>query len=218
MKCPRCVQYIHRGAEICPHCGFSVRDVDELFGFEDIKLSCFTDAAGVFRKKERECVAKVVERFNKQFPELFIAVYFSALGDATSIRQHAFWLLNRSIFEDTGSERLNSGGVILLVDVASKEATISYGYRVEPYLNEEDTFRMLSAAHPSFLQGQYLQAVSSIGKKLAAHLRKRSRQARRNPGRFGDVRETLDVPVAIDESNTIPLGEQEGEIVQEEGE
>ena len=67
MKCPRCVQRVHRSALQCPHCGFSLAKVDEIFGAQDVRLHCLTDAAGVLRKKERERARGLLEDFQQRF-------------------------------------------------------------------------------------------------------------------------------------------------------
>ncbi len=214
MKCPRCVQFIHRSADHCPHCGFTVADADNLFGHDDVKLRLFTDAAGIFRKKERGKITEIVQRFNRQFPDLFLSVYFGAHGEISNVRQHAFWLLNRGAYEDIEIGRLNSGGVLLLVDVASKEATICWGYRAEPYLAEADTFKFLSQAHPYLLQGLYLQAVNLVARRLAVHFRKRAKQVLRDPTRFFETRITPDVPLPLRAAHdtTTVTESKEGEV------
>ncbi|MEY5020371.1 MAG: hypothetical protein RLZ22_1459, partial [Verrucomicrobiota bacterium] len=45
MKCPRCVQSIHRAAELCPHCGFSMADADYIYGGGEVSLRALTDEA-----------------------------------------------------------------------------------------------------------------------------------------------------------------------------
>lgn len=184
MKCPRCVQRIHRSATQCPHCGFSLAEVDEIFGVQEVRLKCFTDAAGVLRKKEREQAEVILRRFQRQFPQLFFSVYFGTFKELPSLRQFGFWLLNRGAFEDVDVSRPNEGGILLSVDVGAKSAGISFGYRLQPFLDDDLTFKALSAAHPYFLQGQYLKATEMVVTRLSKILKKQSRRAKRDPERF----------------------------------
>lgn len=181
MKCPRCVQRIHRSAVQCPHCGFSLSEVDTIFGVQEVRVKCLTDAAGVLRKKERGEAEKILATFQRKFPQLFFAVYFGTFKELPSLRQFGFWLLNRGAFEDVDVSRPNEGGILLSVDVGGKSAGMSFGYRLQPFLDDDLTFRALSAAHPFFLQGQYLKAIDVVVNRTAKILRKEAKRARKDP-------------------------------------
>jgi len=184
MKCPRCVQRIHRSAAQCPHCGFSLAEVDQIFGVQEVRVKCLTDAAGVLRKKERDAAEVVLRRFQRQFPQLFFSVYFGTFKELPSLRQFGFWLLNRGAFEDVDISRPNEGGILLSVDVGGKSAGISFGYRLQPFLDDDLTFKALSAAHPYLLQGQYLKATEVVVKRMSKILRKQAVRAKRDPDQY----------------------------------
>ena len=159
MKCPRCVQKIHRAAVECPHCGFHMGHADELFGEHGVKLSKVSDVAGVLRYRERKEARRVAAEFERAFPQLFFAVYFGAREDLPCVRQFGLWLLNRGSFEDVEGKRANEAGILLTVDVAAKVAGISYGYLLEPYLDEEATFAALSRGAPVSFAGGLVPGV-----------------------------------------------------------
>jgi hypothetical protein len=181
MKCPRCVQRIHRAASSCPHCGFTIADADERFGDEDVRLRCLTDSAGVFRRGERARVELAMERIARKFPQVFVAVYTGALGEVANMRQFGFWLLNRSAFEDLPAEKPNEAGILLTIDPESKAAGIVFGYLLDPFLGESDTFECLSRAHAYWLEGRYADGVVKLLAHLEGILCRRSRHARRDP-------------------------------------
>ena len=187
MKCPRCVQRVHKKARQCPHCGFSISDVDHVFGEDDVRLRTLTDAAGVLRKRERLVLRRTLRDFQTIFPQLFFGVYFGTFHEVPSLSQFGFWLLNRGAFEDVDVSRPNEGGILLSVDVGGKSAGITYGYSLQPFLSHDMTFRAISAAHPYFLEGQWLKASEMVVGKLAKELRKQARRARRDPDAFQGV-------------------------------
>ena len=187
MKCPRCVQRIHRSAAQCPHCGFSLAEVDQIFGVQEVRVKCLTDAAGVLRKKERDELEVILRRFQRQFPQLFFSVYFGTFKELPSLRQFGFWLLNRGAFEDVEVSRPNEGGILLSVDVGGKSAGISFGYHLQPFLDDDLTFKALSAAHPYFLQGQYLKATDVVVKRVSKLLRKQASRAKRHPEQYRPI-------------------------------
>ena len=184
MKCPRCVQRIHRAAESCPHCGFSIADADAQFGVEEVRLRRLTDSAGILRRGDREQVAAAMERITRRLPQVFVAVYTGALGEVANIRQFGFWLLNRSAFEDVPVDQPNEAGILLTIDPESKAAGIVFGYLLEPFLEESDTFDCLSRAHAHWLEGRYAEGIIRALRYLEGALAKRSRQAQRNPEYF----------------------------------
>jgi len=181
MKCPRCVQSIHRTASSCPHCGFGMWHADERYGAEDVSLEKFTDAAGVLRMKERDPMRKVLDRFEAKFPQLFVSVYLGAFDELDNIRQFGFWMLNRADYVDVDRERPNENGILILVDVNSKSASITYGYALLPYLDEETTFAALSAGHPAFLQGDFLEALTTVVHRLEGYLLKGWKRVKKDP-------------------------------------
>ncbi|MGB1261135.1 MAG: TPM domain-containing protein [Akkermansiaceae bacterium] len=159
-------------------------DLDEQFGEGEVLMRRLSDAAGVLKVKQRHQVEKWFDQFERSFPQLFFSVYFGSLEEMANLRQFGLWLLNRAAFEDVGLDRPNDGAIMLVVDVEAKTACVSYGYLLDLFLTEEDTFQVLSIGHPYFLQGDYYKGLSAIVRKLTAILRKRVRHARRNPDQY----------------------------------
>ncbi len=140
--------------------------------------------AGVLRRCERERVGELNERFREVFPQLFFAIYTGLFPELTSLRQFGFWLLNRGAFVDVDVQRPNEAGILLSVDVGGKSAGISFGYALQPFLDDDTTFRALSAAHPYFLQEQYLRAMEVVVERLSKTLVRQAKRARRDPEAF----------------------------------
>ncbi|MEP2776332.1 MAG: TPM domain-containing protein [Luteolibacter sp.] len=196
MKCPRCVQRIHRAAAGCPHCGFSMADADRMFGEGEVKLRSLTDAAGIFRRNERDKLEDALDAFAENFPQMFIAVYSGTLGETGNLRQFGFWLMNRGVFEDVPVEKPNEAGVLFVIDPESKSAGITFGYLLDPFFEEQDSFDCLSRAHSYWLEGKYSEGLLKSIKHLKGILRKRCRQARRDPERF---ERKVAMPVAVED-------------------
>lgn len=184
MKCPRCVQRIHRAAVSCPHCGFTLADADSKFGAEEVRIGRLTDGAGILRRGERERVAAALDRVTQRFPQVFVAIYTGALGEVSHIRQFGFWLLNRSAFEDVPVDLPNEAGILITIDPESKAAGMVFGYLLDPFLEEADTFACLSRAHAYWLEGLYADGIVRLLGHLEAVLVKRSKQARKDPEYF----------------------------------
>ena len=184
MKCPRCVQVIHRGAENCPHCGFSISEVDLRFGSEDVRIHRLEDAAGLMRSSERQRVEAAMDVFQKTFPQLFFAVHTGVPGERGDVRQFGFWLLNHAAFEDVAVDRPNEQGILLTIDPDAKSAGITWGYGLDPYLTEKDTFLSLSRAHVYWVEGRFAEGILRAMGQLTQTLVARSRRAQLDPEYF----------------------------------
>ena len=147
-------------------------------------MSQLTDRAGILRRGERERIGKALERVTLHFPQIFVAIYTGALGEVANIRQFGFWLLNRSAFEDVPVHLPNEAGILITIDPESKAAGMIFGYLLDPFLEEVDTFECLSRAHAYWLEGQYAEGLMRLLRHLEKILKKRSRQARRDPESF----------------------------------
>lgn len=161
-----------------------MKDVDLLFGAEDVRVAALSDAAGALRAKERKELRLLMNEFERRFPQLFFAVYIGAFEEVSHLRQFGFWLLNRGAFVDVEVSRPNACGILLAIDVSGKAAGITYGYALHPFLDEDDTFAALSVGHPLFLQGQYLKGTEIVMRKLEGTLIRRAKRAQKDPSRY----------------------------------
>ena len=148
-----------------------------MFGEEAVKLRMLTDSAGLFRRNERDKIEDALDRFSEKFPQLFLAVYTKNLGKVADLRPFGFWVLNRGEFVDLETTKQNEGGVVIVIDPDSKAAGICFGYLLDPYLEDDDSFECLSRAHSHWLEGRYCDGLLKTLKHLETLLAKRSRQA-----------------------------------------
>ncbi len=159
-------------------------DADDRFGAEDVHLRSLTDSSGIFRRGDRQRVEAAMGKISHRFPQLFVAIYTGSLGEVANIRQFGFWLLNRAAFEDVPVEKPNEAGILITIDPESKAAGMVFGYLLDPFLEESDTFECLSRAHAYWLEGRYADGILRVLAHLDGILRKRCRQARRDPEHF----------------------------------
>ena len=159
MRCPRCVQKIHQAAISCPHCGFTVEHADELFGNEDVVISKFSDPAGVLRMKDRKPMRKLLARFEKKFPQLFVSVYLGAFEEMTSIRIQCPAPTNKSFHIAKPARSIPSSAHLLLR--LRRGHLVSFTYSLQRFLgsldrtlpdSREDLFRIPFHPPPSLLQ------------------------------------------------------------------
>ncbi|GAA5481103.1 TPM domain-containing protein [Haloferula sargassicola] len=179
MKCPRCVQVIHRGAEVCPHCAFSLSAADELYGTEGPEIERLDDKAGLMTRHAHDHVQRAIDHFERKFPQLWFAVHTGRPPRGGDLRQHGFWLLNRANFTDLQTGRSREGGVLLVIDPDARQAGMTWGYRLDGHLGEDDTFLALSRAHAYWVEEHYADGIVRVIQELTRVLIKRARRAKR---------------------------------------
>lgn len=184
VKCPSCVQAIHRGAAACPHCGFDLARADGRFGSPAPSGRLLNDSAGLVRSAERRRVGRLMAGFAARFPQLSFALHTGSRTGA-DLREFAFWLLNRGEFIDLPEDRDPSGIVLLALDAEAHMATLCWGYRIDEHLSEADSFHILSRAHAYWVEERYGEGIERVIEQLAFVLIRRSRKARRRERKGG---------------------------------
>jgi hypothetical protein len=154
-----------------------------------------------------------MERISRVFPQVFVAIYTGSLGEVANLRQFGVWLLNRSAFEDLPADKPNEAGILITIDPESKAAGVVFGYLLDPFLDEADTFECLCRAHAYWLEGRYADGIIRALDHLETLLRKRSRQAKRDPETF--QRKVLPVPRLGDLVKRIRAGHRTSSVPKE---
>jgi uncharacterized membrane protein YgcG len=158
--------------------------MDAKHGTDNVALRRLADGAGLMKSRERTKVQAALDDFCRRFPQLFFAVYTGSSQGAGNARQFGFWLLNRAAFEDVPVDRPNEAGILLVIDPDAKSASVTWGYLLDPFLTEEDSFLCLSRAHAYWLEGHFAEGTVRLISQLGSILAKRAAQARRDPDRF----------------------------------
>lgn len=167
MKCPECLERIYDRAEECPHCGMSLaRLIPRFDGVKREVRDGVHDAAGALSIELRKQLRLAIERCEKQFVGVSVAVSFVALKDGQTLELYGFWLLNKGKFFRGNveySELVDGRGrVVLVIDIESKRAALSYGYYFDGYVRKKENFEVLSEGHASLLEGEIIQGCEQI--------------------------------------------------------
>ncbi len=174
MYCLRCLQRIHRGANDCPHCDFSLPVL--LAELDDAQLAgpCLCDSAGALKARERRSLNHLLERFRYQFPQALVTVHFETLPFEADLRERAFYLQN--CYQCSDSDLPPEQSLTILLDMEKKEITMCYGYAFEEMLSEQVTFDLLVKTHPYLLQSQYLRAIKVLLNAIAKVFRRKGKR------------------------------------------
>ena len=177
MKCPRCVQVLQSGIQQCPHCSFSLAYLDAQFGEDSVVLERLTDAAGCLFPGDRTAIEGILDAFEQQFPQLFLAVYVGFLPEITDNRQFAFWLLNRATVPSLDYRRPNENGALLVLDLSSRSISFTLGYFIEPYFSDHELATLLKKGHPHLVDDEFGPAFLKIIPAFTKLLGRKSRES-----------------------------------------
>ncbi len=184
MNCPRCVREIPYTALTCGECGFSLFDQDAQFGGDAVSLERVTNKAGQLNEEEVASLEQALDAFEREFPQLFVAVYSVALPVMASVRQFGFWLLNRAGINGVEITRPNENGALLVIDETSGQAGLVVGYLLECYFPEPELAEILEAARKDWSAGRMAAGVREVIAEFSKALKKKSKLALKHPARF----------------------------------
>ena len=101
--CPKCLHNFHRGAEsLCPHCGFSLENLDKKYGKDAIPYRRVCDNAGALRQQDRMRLNALLEKLERRIPPVLLSVYFPNILEPFSLIPHSFWTMNHLTVDEAG--------------------------------------------------------------------------------------------------------------------
>ena len=179
MECPRCSADSPRSTPRCAHCGLDLESLSLSLGSSLVQLESLTDAAHCLRVREREALLHELEIFHQAFPQVFFAIYLGVLPGTPTPSEIAFWLLNHAAFHPADPSRLNERAALLIIDPVAKNAGITVGYALEPFLPQSRMDQFLRKIRTPLWHGEYAGAISMAIGLLAGQLRKSARRTSR---------------------------------------
>ncbi len=200
MKCPRCQRPVDHEAVSCYSCGYSEVEAAAVCGANLVQLNRIHDAAHCLRKQERDDLAYTLDQLEMKFPQMLFCVYLGTLPSHLSISELGFWLLNHGQVRGAEYARPNENGILIVMDMNSKQIGISLGYFAENLISEEDAYRALTAARPNLVNSEYGEALSRIFLRLGKTLDQKGRKLRKltreqlSAGLVGRPNTILDLP------------------------
>lgn len=160
--CPACRAKLERDTKWCPACGFTGAKTLELFGDSPPPLLPLLDVADLWSARDQRLIKAAVSRFNRRFPQIRWRICGVALGGETDLPMFGFWLLNASPLAEGETDDDRSWTVLLLVDSETRHASVTTGYRAEPWLSDDMWEKALEQTKRPFHTGNPGQAVTAF--------------------------------------------------------
>jgi len=118
----------------------------------------------------------VLDRLELRFPQMLFCVYLGDLSDSLSVSELGFWLLNHGQVKGAEYARPNDNAVLVILDARGKQIGMSLGYFAEMLISNEEAYRVLMAARPGLVNGEYGPALCCLFSRLSRMLSRKSRK------------------------------------------
>lgn len=179
VSCPSCQAKLERESGWCATCGFTGEKSLQIFGDSPPPLLPILDVADLWDKKETRKIESGMERLEKRFPQLKWRVCAVALPPETSLPLFGFWLMNVCPVgpEETAEDR--EWTVLLVIDTGARRASVTTGYRAEPWLSDEMWTMALGRMSGPFREGRAADAVTAFLEASGKQLENACQRARK---------------------------------------
>lgn len=185
MFCPGCHRAVAEAVAQCPACGYSGGKAVDKFPFAAPEWQGVIDPDGHLGDGERREIEEATDRLRESFPQPRFCFCVVGLERETDPREFAFWLMNASPVRDAEEERRRLWSVLFLIDHAHHRVSVTPGYAIEPFLNEESWRSLLQWEVRSFLEGDYGTAIVRCLNGAAAVLSEAALRAQERSGKNG---------------------------------
>lgn len=179
MRCPHCSKLLVPKHPFCDHCGFSDSALGAYLGQDWVRLERLTDNAHCLRLEETRQIEILLDDFERQFPQSFLAVYFGALPPKLNPLELGMWLLNHGAFSTHQFAKRNDFGIVCVIDPIMQRHGIAVGYALESILSSNQVEALLATMVPALKEGQWAEAARLVIADCADQLRQQGKSSRR---------------------------------------
>jgi len=120
---------------------------------------------------------KAIEPLEQALPQVRVHVCLGRLFPDTDPREFGFWLFNAGVPPDAEAASHRPWSILLVIDRASRRASLTTGYGLDPFLSDRRLTACLEAAEPHFRCGRYGPGTAACVRKLHTALTTAQRDA-----------------------------------------
>jgi hypothetical protein len=162
MHCPYCQQPVTEETVQCAGCGLDMLRLDALLGIPPVLAAGLTDEEGVLNGGDIRAIKRAVGQFRDRFPQIKLALLFRQAPDVVPMRVWAWWLFNRGNFSAEIDRGYTNRDILLVVDPDRRQAAMTMGYGLEPFVGQRDLTAALAAGQPALIAGEWAGACRQI--------------------------------------------------------
>ena len=177
VACPGCHFALKDPVPVCPQCGYSGWTCVEKFPWIPPPLERVMDVDRRLSDADRLLIDKAIEPLEQALPQVRVHVCLGRLFPDTDPREFGFWLINASVPPDAEAASHRPWSILVVIDRASRRASLTIGYGLDPFLSDRRLTTCLEAAQPHFQRGRYGPGTAILLGKLHIALTTAQRDA-----------------------------------------
>jgi len=162
MACPGCHTTLRDPVDQCPYCGFTGQDSMSRFPFAAPAMSRFIDPSGRLTEGDRDKIGRTLADLARKFPQPRFCFCLVDLDEDADPREFGFWLMNASPVNDPQEAQLRPWTILLVIDEANGRASVTPGYAIEPFLDDEDWISLIRRERRYFFVRDYFTALTKF--------------------------------------------------------
>lgn len=162
MHCPYCQKPVAEESAQCAGCGLDLEKLDSVLGIAPVISAGLNDRGGVLRGAESRKVKLAISQFCERFPQIQLAVVFDEPTTVVPLRTRAWWLFNRGNFSAALDKGFVNRDLLLTIDPARRQAALTMGYGLEPFVSVRDLTVALDAGAPALAACEWADACGQI--------------------------------------------------------
>ena len=140
------------------------------FGTVPLHSRYLTDRASSLTVGEVRRLRKLLERFEKKFPQSVFSVFVTDLPAGASVREFAFWLANRAHFGSVEAVGAENFDLLLVIESETYNAALTVGYGLEKFISEDDLNVAFTAALPALRRGELERGIQLCIEEMTKQL------------------------------------------------
>jgi uncharacterized membrane protein YgcG len=160
--CPSCGGPLPSLTDLCTRCGFSAQVCLGKYRFRAPRLERFLDPEYRLTAAEKKRLNRAIDSFEKKFPQTRIYISLARLPHAADSREFGYWLFNACRPQNEEEEQRRYFTILLLIDRGNRTASVTIGYRLEPFLDDYTLQKILLDSREEFISGKYAGAIENF--------------------------------------------------------
>lgn len=171
MRCPFCNSVAQENLDQCPECGFTLAEVQRVFGVASSLAPGVVDSDQIFSKRETRLLKKSLDQFRRRFPQCqFSVVTNTHPAPNLPFSVYTFWLFNTSGICRKIDKAGDNHDLLLAIDSTRGQASLVIGYGLEPFVNSRHIEEILNCGLEHFKAGQWAEGALAIIAAAESHL------------------------------------------------
>lgn len=162
MHCPYCQKPVAEESACCAACGLDLEKLDSVLGIAPIIAAGLNDRGGMLRGAESRQIKLAISQFCDRFPQIRLAVVFEETTAVVPLRTWSWWLFNRGNFSAALDIGFVNRDLLLAIDPARRQAALTIGYGLEPFVSARDLTAALDAGASALAACEWADACGQI--------------------------------------------------------